>query len=106
MSMSLQTLILDFDGSAATLAIGAASVNVAVPANSELVGISATGNAHFHFGDGSGITATNSDPVVTPNSGMLIVRVPPPGTGATKYFAIIQDGSSTGNVNICRVKEG
>jgi hypothetical protein len=105
MSMSLQTLILDFDGTAATLAIGASSVSVAVPANSELVAISATGNAHFHFGDGSA-TATNADPVITPNSGMLIVRFPPAATGQTKYFAIIQDGASTGNVNICRVKQG
>ena len=103
--MSLPKLILDFDGTAQTLAIGASSVSVQVPANSELLAISATGNAHFHFGDGSA-TATSADPVVTPNSGMLIVRVPPAITGTNKFFAIIQDGSSTGSVNICRVKEG
>lgn len=98
----LPAFFIDFDGSAGNLAIGASSVSVALPANTELLGLSCTGNCHFHISSGAAV-ATVADPVLTSSGGIIVLRI----SGIpTPFIAVIQDGAATGNFNFFRVKNG
>ena len=90
-----------FDGSANTVALGATSADIAIPAGSEFVGISTTGNCHFRIGSGVQ-TAVATDPLITPNSEIQVVRV----TGIpSPHIAVIQDAvtPNTGVLSVFKV---
>ena len=84
--------------SAVSGTVGASSVNLALPANSDLIGITSVANAHFRVGTGTQ-TAIATDPLYVPNEGMLIVKI----DSGQNNIAFIQDGASTGTFSVYRV---
>jgi hypothetical protein len=102
--MPADHLFIDFNNpSSANIALGAASVDAALPANCKLLGVTTTGNCHFRLGPGVQ-TAVVTDPMLTPNSEIQIIVVP----GDATHIAVIQDGQTpnTGNFNFFRVAQG
>lgn len=100
----LNQLAIDFNNpSSANIALGAASVSAALPANCKLLGVTTTGNCHFRLGL-AGLAAVVTDPMLTPNSEIQIIVVP----GDATNIAVIQDGQTpnTGNFNFFRVMNG
>ena len=83
-------------GTTAVVAIGAASANVALPANAEVVRLAGNNNCHINFGT-SGVTATTSSMLFP--TGAEIFKVP---AGAT-HVACIQSGAVTGSVTITKM---
>jgi hypothetical protein len=96
-------MLVDPAGSV-SIAIGASSASATIPANAERVGIVASGNAHWRMGKGAQ-TAIAADPMITNANGVLVVKVPVTGSGIADTIAVIQDGTSTGNVSVFRVAE-
>jgi hypothetical protein len=84
-------------GTGQTLAIGAASVpSAAIPAGTFYVRLSALGNCHVQVGMAPVATATD----------MLVKATDPPTTIRVQpgeKIAVIQDGASTGNLNLIGV---
>lgn len=102
----LDKTIIDFSesgqASSGVIAIGAASVSAAVPANTELLMLTSTAaGAHFRIGVGTQ-TALAADPMVTAGI-TLVVKLDP---SLSYNLAAIQDGSATGNLSYFRVYEG
>lgn len=101
----MEKMILDnsvLGHKAGFLAIGAASVSAALPAGTECIVLSASGNAHFRLTVGAS-TAVATDPMITSNSQMQTFKLNPTQTWT---LSIIQDGASTGNVSYFPVYEG
>jgi hypothetical protein len=84
------------------IAIGAASVSVTLPAGTELVGLSASGNCHFRFTNGAS-TAVATDPMMMASSQIQTFKLP---SNTVWTLSAIQDGSSTGNLSVFRIYEG
>lgn len=82
-------------GSGQNIVIGASSVQAtnAVGDNAQAIQISSTGNCHVAIGTNP--TATSSDMLVKASDPPLVIRVTP-----GEKIAAIQDGASTGNLNI------
>lgn len=101
--MAMDSVIIEEAGSI-VLAIGGASVSGTIPPNFERVAIVASGNAHWRMGKGAQ-TAIATDPMVCQQQGLMIVKVKPTGSGLSDTFAVIQDGTATGNVSVFGVRE-
>jgi len=81
-------------GTGQNIVIGAASVqSTALGTNTQMVQISATGSCHVEIGPNP--TATSASMLVKNTDPPLVIRV-----GAGEKLAAIQDGASTGNLNI------
>lgn len=101
----MEKMILDMSvggHKAGVLALGAASVSAALPAGTECIALSASGNGHFRFTNGAG-TAVATDPMITASSQIQTFKLP---GSITWTLSVIQDGSSTGNVSYFPVYEG
>lgn len=100
--MALDKMRLDMAaGSSGVIAIGAASVSAALPASTELIALSSSGNAHFRFSSGAS-TAVATDPMITSNSQIQLFKLDP---SVAITLSAIQDGASTGNLSWFRVFE-
>lgn len=93
---------IDF-ANAVTVALGAGSATAALPANSQLVGVSTTGNCHFRISAAAQATAILTDPLLTPNSEIQILRL----DGTDTNISAIQDATTpnTGVLSCFRVFE-
>lgn len=80
-----------------TVAIGAANVSVALPADCSVVRIANPVAAHFRFSVGAG-TAVATDPLL-PTMSSEFFTVP---AGAT-FINMIQEGAVTGNASVTRM---
>lgn len=101
----MEKMILDMSKpghGAGVLALGAASVSATLPANTETVVLSSSGNAHFRFTQGAS-SAVATDPMITSNSQMQTFRLP---ANVIWTLSIIQDAASTGNLSYFPVYEG
>lgn len=84
-------------GTGQTLAIGAASVaSTAIPVGTFYVRLSSTGNCHVQVGTAP--TAVSTDMLVKASDPPAFIRVQP-----GEKIAVIQDGASTGNLNLIGV---
>lgn len=72
--MSLGKYTIDY-ASAVNLTLTATSSTVALPANSQLVGVSTAFNARFRISPLAQATSVATDPLLTPNSEIQIIRV-------------------------------
>lgn len=100
--MATQTINIDFNNpSSNTIALGAVA-GAALPANTKLLGITTTGNCHFRLGV-AGVTATITDPLLTPNSEIQVLVVP----GDATNISVIADAQTpnTGVFSFFRVFE-
>lgn len=103
----LDKTVIDFSvsgqASSGVIALGATAVPAALPAQTELLLLTCTGNAHFRAGlTTSSPVAVATDPMVT--AGICLVVKLDPSLAYT--LSVIQDASSTGNLSWVRVMEG
>jgi hypothetical protein len=99
--MALQKLKIDFLGIApAVITLSASSQTVVLPAGIELLGISTTSNCHFRVTPAAQATALASDPLLTPNSEIQILKINPVDTN----LSVIWD-TAVGNFSYFRVFE-
>lgn len=61
--------------SAINLTLTATSATAALPANSQLIGVSTNTNARFRVSPAAQATAVVTDPLLTPNSEIQILRI-------------------------------
>lgn len=104
-------IIIDFGGhsgvpNSGALTVTSTSSNSAVPANTELLGITATAACHFRIGVGTQ-TALQTDPMASPGFQPLYVKL---DTSATYNIAAVIDPNQTPNTTATlaffRVMEG
>jgi hypothetical protein len=88
---------INYEGTTAgNIAVGAASVNAALPANTEFLVLCTAGACHWRTGVGAQ-TAVATDQLIVPNT-MIVIKLPQ----GHNNIAVIQDGASTGNFNFAK----
>jgi hypothetical protein len=97
---------IDFGGTSGVPASGVivspvASASATVPAGTELLAIVAGANMHFRVGAGAQ-TALLTDPMVTPGSATLIIKL---DADVTYTIAAILDSGTTGTLSFFRIYE-
>lgn len=95
---------IDYAGlNSVAVGLTASSASVTLPANTELVSLTTSGNAHFRFTNGAS-TATVNDPMIVAGSGPWIFKLEP---GTTWTLSVISDAVlvASGTVSAFTVKE-
>lgn len=72
--MSMSKFRIDY-ATAVNLTLTAASATVALPANSQLIGVTTNVNARFRVSPAAQAVAVAADPLLTPNSEIQIIRL-------------------------------
>lgn len=93
--MASSKFFIDY-ASAVNIALTATSATVALPTNSQLVGVSVNAAARFRISPAAQATAIATDPLITPNSEIQILRL----AGADTNISAVLDLSVTPVANL------
>lgn len=90
-------------GSSVAIALTAVTASATLPANTELVALSTSGNAHFRFTNGAS-SAVVTDPMITANSQIQLFKL---DSATTWTLSVISDAVlvTNGTVSAFRVFE-
>lgn len=88
--------------SATSATLSATSASLVLPVGVECVILTCTGACHFRFSIGAS-TAVTSDPMLAPNQGPVVVKLPTTTTAYTLSY--VAEGTPVGVLNYVKIAE-
>lgn len=98
--MAMQKFRIDY-ATAINIAVGATSATGVIPSNSQLIGVTCDIPCRFRVSSAAQATAIATDPLLTPNSEIQVIRL----EGTDTNVSVIADPTATGNLSVFRVFE-
>lgn len=98
--MSMSKFRIDY-ATAINIAFTVASATGTIPANSQLIGVTCDVACRFRVSSAAQATAVATDPLLTPNSEIQIIRL----EGTDTNVSAIGDPTAGGNLSVFRVFE-